>query len=1161
MAAFDPPPRQLSALQGANVWVGTDGGLYKYQTDNELWSVVGNEPLNDLYLDEDMLWTATNRGVAYADLRYLDWKEYTSANGLPFDTVVSIRADLDYVYAAGKRGCARMDKLVEQWVSIGDFSATEVRDLYSDQDNLWVATANGVQRFYKQYEKWEFFTEQNGLIASDVYRLFYFKGYLWALTSKGFSRYSDKMKMWNSYGTKDGLLDTAVTAFFCDASYIWVVTSQGVCRFNGANEAWERFSANTPLEKQRVADCATSGTLFWFTTDQGVYQYNDDARQWVLYTAMDGLGAESQERILAFGRSAICWNQNVFSVYRTTEDLWFSKELANAGGGRQGARTWKVSSDENGLGATAPSGQRLNLIGRGYFKMKSKAEFPSPVDKSVMEYITGTRLDSAGMPRFKDFMYWWTKAQLNLNGDLGNERTMRGAYDNTDPRGDLKYGMEYRGNRDDNIRRAGWLENQKTDYFFSELIDPTYIEGAGVRTQFGQAIGEKKRHRTTSSFYGGYHKTRYVRVLVPYRKDNFYELKYQNIIIESVELRVDGDLMDPKEYSIERTMGMLTFQDESRVNPDSRIEITFEYEPSLTENTGEYISGEEVVAINDHLAMGATGVYRGENEPSATGGAIAKNRVWAGNVNGEIEFKSSDNSKIFRAYPEISGSYQDSILAVKQGNAAHLRMNTVYHDLRVEAEATGFTPNYESVLNRNSIFGRTKNQASAEAVYDIRSDMPFTAGFSRVAGEYGTEEKEYAEYLVSPAGKPSLKLGGMRQNIRNLDALHNDSLVTDRLNARVESEWDVSQALLKSLGMNRIWLNASYDLDMISDSLHTGAAVDLEQDRNHNLFMRLRLAPHQKVLLETKQVYRFAERNRGDLWEREGERWGPEFILFSQEFVPGVTLYGKLKLEQAEQRETDDTTSILDEFRFNGNALLVPGVWLPVFNPFQLNIGYNRQSADSLVRSASADSQVTDDFDYTWSLNPSLYFGQDIRFLSRTDISRKNAFGAQTGRGLKNTNDFEVYFRERKTKLLLEYDFTSDDVFDSTGWNSANKRQFRDKWTERWSGNFRTELQVAFGRSTDSSYARDNASSSLLLDCRTQRFVREFRVQERIGPALYDGRLFDFSTYRQSIENKLDISLKAGRNVFVRLLLNLTYLFDERLLKYDMAEFKATAVF
>jgi hypothetical protein len=73
--------------------------------------------------------------------------------------------------------------------------------------------------------------------------------------------------------------------------------------------------------------------------------------------------------------------------------------------------------------------------------------------------------------------------------------------------------------------------------------------------------------------------------------------------------------------------------------------------------------------------------------------------------------------------------------------------------------------------------------------------------------------------------------------------------------------------------------------------------------------------------------------------------------------------------------------------------------------------------------------------------------------------------------------------------------------------------------------------------------------------------VREFRIQERIGPNFYDGHEFDFGSYSRSLENRLDLSLKAGRNLFARLLLNLTYFWDDHVLKYDMAEFKLTAIF
>ncbi len=91
---------------------------------------------------------------------------------------------------------------------------------------------------------------------------------------------------------------------------------------------------------------------------------------------------------------------------------------------------------------------------------------------------------------------------------------------------------------------------------------------------------------------------------------------------------------------------------------------------------------------------------------------------------------------------------------------------------------------------------------------------------------------------------------------------------------------------------------------------------------------------------------------------------------------------------------------------------------------------------------------------------------------------------------------------------------------------------------------------------------KNSISPGILFDGRIQKnFIREFRIQYFIGLTLYDGEFLKMDTYKKSWDNKLDLSIKAGRNFFIRALLNVNYLFDEEVLLYDLAEVKATCLF
>lgn len=788
-ASTTPPPRQLFFQSANAAWWGTQFGLNRFQTENELWGNIRPEAVNDLCLDDQELWVGTNRGAFYADLRYLDWKSFSSKQGMPSDTVVRLVADLDYVYAAGPHGLARYNKLTMQWEPIGDFRGKLLYDLYSNQSQLWVATNQGVFWFDKKFEKWESYTSANGLISNEAFRVFHFSNYIWIETDKGFSRYSISMKSWNSYPLSDGIVGSAVNYMYVDASYIWVASPEGVARFNGANQSWENFSRNMPIEKKTVYSISTSGTTEWFATSDGVYTFDESQRRWKTYTSVDGLSDDVQEEIYTSGQTTLCRKGNTFSYLKTDQDLWYATTIKVSGGGQK--QVWKAHMDETGAGATAPGGQSLNLLGRAYYNVENKASFPAPVGTSIGNYITNKNLDSfalistdsSGKPvydtvaRYKDFLYGWARAQLNLNADLNNGRTFRATYDNTDPLGDLRYSAEYRGFGDDAVRRAGWRTDQKTDYLFSSLIGPTYLEGAGIRTEAGDRLGDKKLRRVSTGVWGGWGKTKYFRKLIPFREDNFYELGVQNIVTETVEILVDGQVVDPNDYSIERTMGLLTFKNEGLANPDSRIEISCQYQPTIGVFTNEMVSAENVVQVTDKVAVGINGGYRGFREPSRSGLDSSMNRDYAGSVNSKIEMKSGDGTMYLRAVPEVSGSYNDSILVTKEGSAAKLDLYSVVHNFKLKVNGLYQTPDYVTLSDQNSVYGRINHQVAGELVWDAwRQYMPVTLGASAVDANQGSETREYAQYLLSPPGVPSLRLFAMHQDMSNFTQFGRDSL-------------------------------------------------------------------------------------------------------------------------------------------------------------------------------------------------------------------------------------------------------------------------------------------------------------------------------------------------------------------------------------------------
>jgi|GEM_PF-2744950 hypothetical protein len=1223
-AAFgaSPPPRQLFFQYNNIVWWGTAFGLNRFQTTNELWGNIRPESVNDLCLDDPELWVATDHGALYADLRYLDWKSYTAKQGMPSDTVVRLVVDPDYVYAAGPHGLARFNKVVMQWEPMGSFADKRIYDLYSNQSQLWVATDRGVFYFDKKFEKWESYATGTGLISNTAFRLFYFSDYIWVETDKGFSRYSISMKAWNSYPLNNGIVGSAVNYMLVDASYIWVVSPEGVARFNGSNQTWENFSRNSMIEKKTVYSLSTSGTTEWFTTSDGVYTFDEAQRRWKTYTSVDGLGDDVQDEVYTSGQTTLCRKGTFFSYLKTDQDLWYTTEIKVTGAGGQRPK-WKSHLDETGLGVTAPSGQSVSLQGTAEYKVENKATFGTPLTTSIPNYILNKNLDSVvyaydtgatgkitpvvfdTVATYKDFLYGWPKAQLNLNGDLDNGRTFRATYDNTDPLGDVRYSAEYRGFGDDNLRRLGWRTDQKTDYFFSSLISPTYLNGAGIRTEFGDRVGDKKLRRDNLGVWAGFGKTKFFRQLITFREDNFYELNIQNIVTESVQILVDGQVVDPSDYSIERTKGLLSFKNEGLANPDSRIEVSCQYQPVIGEYTNQMASVENVVELNDKVALGVNGVYRGFKEPNRVGLDSAMNQDFAGSVNSKIEMKSADNKLYLRAIPEVSASYNDSIVATKQGSAAKLDLYSVMHNLKLSVNGIYQTPDYVTLADQNSVYGRINHQAQGELVWDLwKQYMPVTAGAGVIDASCGNEVREYAQYLISLPEIPSLRLFGMHQDMRNYTQMprdsvlngNRDSLMSDRWNAVVETEWGHSFKR-----MDRIWFDLSYAVDFITDSVDTNVsgsapgpynlASRFDQKLDHNIFAWIRFSPLKKLQLETKSVFRIYQ-GRDSLDSAlayRGNLIRPEFKLFSQELIPGVTLYGDYQLQSAQYVVSSSEWLNSTSNMLNASLLLVPGVYVKFLNPFQLNLGYGLSNTDSLSLSSTGNGDSTYTFSnsatQTYTIKPIFDFTQDLHYDSRVEKTNSTNMTYATDNGLKWYNEARLAFRDRKTRFDIDLNVFLDTMdlpnYGKNGLDTfAVKSTYEElivKWTERWSPNLRTETTVDVSRQDLDSMINDASAGvfrdttsgylnsltpGILFDWRIPgKTIREWRTQYYIGAMLSNGRAYDFNSYQQTWQNKFDIQVKAGSNFFLRLLMEVDYVFNTKVLVYNMAQLKATALF
>ncbi len=130
--------RNLYLDRGQNLWVGTRGGLNRYDAKNDRFTHYQHEPENpnsmsestafDIYEDEDNnLWIGTyGGGLNKFNLHTKKFTHYTTKNGLIDNTVFCVLPD--------KKG------------------------------NLWLSTFRGIVKFNPKTEKFTNYTQKDGLL-------------------------------------------------------------------------------------------------------------------------------------------------------------------------------------------------------------------------------------------------------------------------------------------------------------------------------------------------------------------------------------------------------------------------------------------------------------------------------------------------------------------------------------------------------------------------------------------------------------------------------------------------------------------------------------------------------------------------------------------------------------------------------------------------------------------------------------------------------------------------------------------------------------------------------------------------------------------------------------------------------------------------------------
>lgn len=181
---------------------------------------------------------------------YGNWKNFTSADGLPGDKTYCVRIDGDRVLVGTHEGLAVYED--GKWIN------------YTTEDGL----------------------AHNGVLAIDVSEL---TGEVWLGTMGGLSRWSGG-RFENFTQMNSGMPNDLIYSVICDGKDVWVATGGGAGQYDTYSKRWEIFTEqNAPMhEPWTYGVCAGEDKIFIAAWGGGVVEYTKKTKKFRDYTDPDG---------------------------------------------------------------------------------------------------------------------------------------------------------------------------------------------------------------------------------------------------------------------------------------------------------------------------------------------------------------------------------------------------------------------------------------------------------------------------------------------------------------------------------------------------------------------------------------------------------------------------------------------------------------------------------------------------------------------------------------------------------------------------------------------------------------------------------------------------------------------------------------------------------
>ncbi|MFQ6040427.1 MAG: two-component regulator propeller domain-containing protein, partial [Candidatus Poribacteria bacterium] len=305
----------------SQLWVGTEGGLSRYDSQNNTWVTLTtddglpNANVRALFLDKTngYLWIGTPTGLAGLDLSTSELNSFEKVSDYDIRDLTLNGNSLWLCTTTGLVEYNPSEDRLQEYnaqSSIKPLLEMGISNIEFDGDYIWFSnwedSVNGcIIRFNRNTETWQRFTRVDILKdtkAESMTQVRYIKvdgNFVWFATDLGALRYDKVSDTWRRYTTADGLDSNDLNEIYVSRRNVWMTATGGgnLSKFDKQTETWSVIELNSDYPFDRVTSIAVDGDEVWFSMRSGVYKFNELTGEMRTYTTKDGLVTNGSEWI------------------------------------------------------------------------------------------------------------------------------------------------------------------------------------------------------------------------------------------------------------------------------------------------------------------------------------------------------------------------------------------------------------------------------------------------------------------------------------------------------------------------------------------------------------------------------------------------------------------------------------------------------------------------------------------------------------------------------------------------------------------------------------------------------------------------------------------------------------------------------------------------